>query len=102
MNMWGKIIFLCGFLFKFIEAIPKNIPICGSNGTKMQLCSLYDKYDKGRPDYERAKTPMKLSTELTLASIDDFDEEHGTLSLSFLLDSSWNDTRITLESLDQK
>ena len=79
-----------------------SLPICkGGNVTKLQICSFNIGYKKGDPDFDFSeKGAMKLMTAITLSSIDDFDEEHRTISLNILLVSRWNDTRITLENND--
>ena len=70
---------------------------CNGTVTKLQLCFLSDKYDKGKPP---GKWPMKMVSSVTTFKIAELDENQNTITLNLLISALWNDTRITLETDD--
>ena len=70
---------------------------CNGTVTKLQLCFLFDKYDKGKPP---EKWPMKMVSSVTTFKIAELDENQNTITLNLLISALWNDTRITLETDD--
>ena len=70
---------------------------CNGTVTKLQLCFLSDKYDKGKPP---RPFPMKMVSSVTTFKIAELDENQNTITLNLLISALWNDTRITLETDD--
>ena len=71
---------------------------CNKNATKEQLCSLYDKYEKGTSDLKITGKPMIVKSSVTMLKIAELDQNKNTITLNVLLSIWWNDTRITIES----
>ena len=85
----------------FLKIKPtKALVKCNETVTKLQLCSLADKYQKGVPPGCKDCKPMNLSSSLTVFKIAELDENQNTVTLNLLLSVVWNDTRVTLESND--
>ena len=78
----------------FIQALIQ----CNKNATKEQLCSLYDKYQKGKSDWTITGKPMSIKSSVTMLKIAELDQNKNTITLNILLSIFWNDTRITIES----
>ena len=76
----------------------KALVKCNGTVTKLQLCSLAEKYDKGSPKTCKGCDPLKVSTSVTVFKIAELDENKNTITLNALLSVWWNDTRITLET----
>jgi hypothetical protein len=85
------------FLVYLLLSIRSTTALVKCNGTvtKLQLCFLSDKYDKGKP---AGKWPMKMVSSVTTFKIAELDENQNTITLNLLLSVMWNDTRITLET----
>ena len=73
---------------------------CNKNITKLQLCSLFDEYEKGRSDLKITGKPMKIWSSISVFKIAEVSEDTNTITLNLLLSIWWYDTRITLESND--
>ena len=66
---------------------------CNESLTKhITICTLDPRYEKGFPD----SPPIQPETTLVLYRVADLHEEKSTITLSFMLAVSWNDTRLTL------
>ena len=87
------------FLVFLLFSIRSTIALVKCNGTvtKLQLCFLSDKYDKGKTP---GKWPMKMVSSVTTFKIAELDENQNTITLNLLISALWNDTRITLETDD--
>ena len=79
-------------------AIGQALIQCNKNATKEQLCSLYDKYEKGTSDVKITGKPMSIKSSVTMLKIAELDQNKNTITLNILLSIFWNDTRITIES----
>ena len=79
-------------------AIGQALIQCNKNTTKEQLCSLYDKYEKGTSDLKITGKPMSIKSSVTMLKIAELDQNKNTITLNVLLSIWWNDTRITIES----
>jgi hypothetical protein len=79
-------------------ALPQALIQCDKNATKEQLCSLYDKYEKGTSDFKITGKPMSIKSSITMLKIAELDQNKNTITLNVLLSIFWNDTRITIES----
>ena len=79
-------------------AIGQALIQCNKNATKEQLCSLYDKYEKGTSDLKITGKPMSIKSSVTMLKIAELDQNKNTIALNVLLSIWWNDTRITIES----
>ena len=88
-------------LFLLLE-IRSTTALVKCNGTvsKLQLCFIGEKYDKGAPPGNGVPEPMKMVSSVTVFKIAELDENQNTLTLNLLLSIIWNDTRITLETND--
>ena len=73
---------------------------CNRTVSKLQLCFIDEKYDKGAPPGNGVPEPMKMVSSVTVFKIAELDENQNTLTLNLLLSIIWNDTRITLETND--
>ena len=91
--MYFKFLVLLLFSIRSTTALVK----CNGTVTKLQLCFLSDKYDKGKPP---EKLPMKMVSSVTTFKIAELDENQNTITLNLLISALWNDTRITLETDD--
>ena len=89
----GPTIYILFLKIKSTKALVK----CNGTVTKLQLCFLSDKYDKGKPP---GKWPMKMVSSVTTFKIAELDENQNTITLNLLISALWNDTRITLETDD--
>ena len=87
------------FLAVFLKT-SKALVKCNGTVTKLQLCSLAEKYDKGTPFPCKGCDALKVSTSVTVLKIAELDENKNTITLNALLSVWWNDTRITLETND--
>ena len=95
---------LVTFLAVFLKT-SKALVKCNGTVTKLQLCSLAQKYDQGTPiqckDWSgKGCDPLKVLTSVTVFKIAELDENKNTITLNALLSVWWNDTRITLETND--
>ena len=90
------------FILFLLSAIRSTTALVKCNGTvtKLQLCFINDKYDKGSPPGNGVPEPMKMVSSVTVFKIAELDENQNTLTLNLLLSIVWNDTRITLETND--
>ena len=95
MKVWVSLILL--FIF-----VKENQALVKCNGTvsKLQLCSLTDKYDKGVPQGCNDCGPIVLYPSVTVFKISEIDEQHNTITMNVLISAVWNDTRVTLETND--
>ena len=89
-------VILLAFFVKTSKALVK----CNGTVTKLQLCSLAQKYDQGTPIQCKGCDPLKILTSVTVFKIAELDENKNTITLNALLSVWWNDTRITLETND--
>ena len=86
-------------LFSLLK-ISKALVKCNGTVTKLQLCFLSDKYDKGQPPRCEGCKPMELLSSVTVFAISELDEQQNTVTLNLLLSAVWNDTRVTIETND--
>ena len=93
--MW----FLLIFLFTLLKT-SKGLVKCNGTVSKLQLCSLTGKYDKGVPPGCKECEPMVLYSSVTVFKISELDETQNTITMNVLLSVAWNDTRVTLETND--
>ena len=82
----------------FMVTLGQALIQCNKNATKEQLCSLYDKYQKGKSDWTITGKPMSIKSSVTMLKIAELDQNKNTITLNILLSIFWNDTRITIES----
>ena len=85
------------FLAVFVKT-SKALVKCNGTVTKLQLCSLAQKYEQGTPIQCKACDPLKVLTSVTVFKIAELDENKNTITLNALLSVWWNDTRVTLET----
>jgi hypothetical protein len=81
----------------FVKA-SKALVKCNGTVTKLQLCSLAQKYEQGTPIQCKVCDPLKVLTSVTVFKIAELDENKNTITLNALLSVWWNDTRVTLET----
>ena len=81
-------------LLRNVQALVK----CNGTVTKLQLCSLAQKYEQGTPIQCKVCDPLKVLTSVTVFKIAELDENKNTITLNALLSVWWNDTRVTLET----
>ena len=94
--MYLKCILVLLFAIRSTTALVK----CNGTVSKLQLCFIDEKYDKGAPPGNGVPEPMKMVSSVTVFKIAELDENQNTLTLNLLLSIRWNDTRITLETND--
>ena len=92
--MYLKCILVLLFSIRSTTALVK----CNGTVSKLQLCFLDDKYDKGYPPGNGVPEPMKMISSVTVFKIAELDENKNTITLNALLSVWWNDTRVTLET----
>ena len=90
------VIFVLFTLLKISQALVK----CNGTVSKLQLCYLPEKYDKGAPPWCHGCDPMKLVSSVTVFTISEVDDIKNTITLNLLLSVVWNDTRLTSETND--
>jgi hypothetical protein len=91
-----KTILVLFLLLKMSQALVK----CNGTVSKLHLCYLPEKYDKGAPPWCNGCEPMKLISSVTVFTISEVDEHQNTITLNLLLSVVWNDTRLTSETND--
>ena len=93
-------VLLVSYLLFMVTSLPlgQALTQCNKNATKEQLCSLYDKYEKGTSDVKITGKPMSIKSSVTMLKIAELDQNKNTITLNILLSIFWNDTRITIES----
>ena len=94
--MYLKYILVLLFSIRSTTALVK----CNGTVSKLQLCFLNDKYDKGGPPGNGVPEPMKMISSVTVFKIAELDENKNTITLNALLSVWWNDTRVTLKTND--
>ena len=94
--MYLKCILVLLFSIRSTTALVK----CNGTVSKLQLCFINDKYDKGYTPGNGVPEPMKMLSSVTVFKIAELDENQNTLTLNLLLSVVWNDSRITLETND--
>ena len=93
-----KLIFVISLAF--VVRTSKALVKCDGGLTKLKLCSLVEKYDKGVPLECKHCDPLEMRSSVTVFKIAELDEDQDTITLDLLLSVSWNDTRLTLETND--
>ena len=93
-----KLIFVISLAF--VIRTSKALVKCDGGMTKLKLCSLVEKYDKGVPLECKHCDPLEMRSSITVFKIAELDEDQDTITLDLLLSVSWNDTRLTLETND--
>ena len=91
-----RVLLIVFFLLRGTKALVK----CNETVSKLQLCSLTKKYNKGVPPRCVGCEPMKLETKVTVFKIAELDEEMNSITFNLLISAIWNDTRVTLETND--
>ena len=84
----------------FVIRTSKALVKCDGGMTKLKICSLVEKYDKGVPLECKHCDPLEMRSSVTVFKIAELDEDQNTITLDLLLSVSWNDTRLTLETND--
>lgn len=88
------------FCWLFCSVGSYYLKSCNESVSSLQLCKLDPSYAKGQPDYKWTGQPMMMETQVIIHSLTAFDEKSSTITLSVLLTSLWNDTRLSLKAKD--
>ena len=83
-------------------SIVQSLNICNQTVSKLQICSLDPEYNKGSTDYLFNNQKMKMDTRFAVNSIAEFDQNHKHITLDLILSTTWNDSRLTIESPDSE
>jgi hypothetical protein len=91
--------------FQTFGAVKSDLISCDQPVIGRQLCKVNETMGNNiitlLPDFfDDVRTPMKVSSILTIDSIPEFNEKEGTITINAMLKLFWNDTRITCKSDD--
>ena len=91
--------------FQTFGAVKSDLISCDQPLIGRQLCKVNETIGnniiKLLPDFfDDFRTPMKVSSVLTIDSIPEFNEKEGTITINAMLKLFLNDTRITCKSND--